>query len=121
VFDASLVGHAPVFLARWKVISDAGKNMLVIDNCGILEEYRGRGLSKRSLGEIISLCVSATPRLCGVIFYLPSEGPLLSKISQLTDCRIEKYSELLDSGRPSWKNFICLWNPSTLAKSVQSI
>lgn len=36
----SLVGNAPVVLVKWKVVDDSGRNVLVIDNCGVLPHCR---------------------------------------------------------------------------------
>lgn len=99
-------------LVKWKVIEDGGNKVLIFDNCGVLPEYRCRGLAKRTLNEIIQLC-SAVTELHSVVMYTPSVPWIVQKLSAPTlSCRVEKY--VVGPDKMDWKEYVCIWNPTQL-------
>lgn len=100
----------PVVLVKWKVFNDGGSKVLIIDNCGVLPEYRRRGLAKRTVNEILQLCTAVT-EVHSVMMFLPANLWMLEKSSSAQHCRLLKYSDLSGVAPSSWKQYACIWIP----------
>lgn len=108
------VGNAAVVLVKWKVVDDNGSTVLIIDNCGVLPNYRCRGLARRTVNEIIQLCTAVTD-LHSIVVYLPAIPWMKSKIDALAlPCKVEAYLDANGKPYSSWKKFISIWNPQQM-------
>ena len=114
LFYETQVGNVPVVLVKWKVMDENGSKVLIVENCGVLPEYRRRGLARRTMHEIVQLCTGVT-ELHSCVMYLPSTPWIPAKLSGYSlPCKVEKFSA--GSGQPAaqWKEYVSVWNPQQL-------